>query len=196
MNDGNRTRQHVDALLRQYPELEPWDLQRLVPGYDIPSNINDGWRVGNSYYGPDGLRAGGRRQGGHVVTRPEGYVPWQSVVQPDGRHAYDPNVAPYDQYPRTRDQELDIGRPSLLPQARQFEFMMNRSDNFVHQPGEVVTMGIDYDQMRTAAPQPMVDQYGRPVLPPGFVAPQGLMGPPPNPRNPAGGYGGSYGGQR
>ena len=135
--------------------------------------------------------------GDYVVTRPEGYVPYQSVVQPDGRYAYNPNQ---DQYPRRRDEERASGRMALLPQARQFEFTTNRSDNYVNRPGEEVTMGINYDQMRTAAvpppQQPMLEQYGRPALPPAFVPPQGLMGPSPNPRNRAGGCGGSYGGRR
>lgn len=123
-------------------------------------------------------------------------MPYQSVVQPDGRYAYNPNQ---DQYPRKRGQGLFSARTAFLPQARQFEFTMNRSDNFVHQPGEVVTMGINHDRMRTAAPpsqQPMLDHNGRPVLPPGSVAAQGSLGPPPNPRNPADRYGGGYGGQR
>jgi hypothetical protein len=77
--------------------------------------------------------------------------------------------------------------------------MLNRSDHYMHQPGEEVVMGFDYSQMRTATiaqpQQPMLDQYGRPVLLPGSAATQGLMAPPPDPRYPAGGYG-SYGGQR
>lgn len=65
-------------------------------------------------------------------------------------------------------------------------------------------MGIYYDHMRTATitqhQQPMVDQYGRPVLQQqpaagqgsgqGYM--QGAMGPP----DPRDGYGGGYGGQR
>ena len=146
-------------------------------------------------YQSDGIRRGGLSPDDYVVTRPGGYVPYQSVIQPDGRYAYDPNQ---DQYPRMTYHELMSGRTAFLPQARQFEFMMSRSDKHVHRPGEMVEMGINYDQMRTAASpqQPMLDQYGRPVLQPGFAAPQGLMGPTPRPGNPAGGYGGSYGGQR
>lgn len=78
--------------------------------------------------------------------------------------------------------------------------MMNRSDNFVHQAGEVVTMGINYDQMRTATVLPlqqsMLDQYGRPVLPLGSVAAQGPLGALPDARYAAGGYGGRYSGWR
>jgi len=152
---------------------------QYLSNYDIPTSMAEGWKFDRSYYGSDGMQRGQHRDGDYVVTRPHGYVPYQSVVQPYGRYAYNPNQ---DQYPRRRDEERASGRTALLPQVRQFEFTMNRSDNYVHRPGEVVTMGIDYDQMPTAVvpppQQPMLDQYGRPTLPPGFVAPQGLLGHP------------------
>ena len=176
MNNPHQAYRTFDPSTGRYLVLEPRDLQWAIPGYDIPTNMPAGWRSNGSYYTPEGLWNHRSRQGDYIVTRPEGYVPYQSVVQPDGRHAYDPNEASWERYPRTRAEELESGRTALLPQARQFEFMLNRSDNYVHRPGEKVEMGINYDQMRTA--------------------PQGLMGPPPNPRNPSGGYGGSHGGQR
>jgi hypothetical protein len=172
------------------PLTKPWD---RLPNYDIPGEIDAGWRCGyqgNNHYDSNGLSNYQNRTRDHVVTRPEGYVPYQSVVQPDGRYAYNPHRT---QYPRTRNEEYDAGRTALLPAARQYEFMLNRSDNYVHRPGEVVTMGIDYDQMRTAPirqpQQPMMDQYGRPVVQ-GPI--HGSMGPPPLPHM----YGSYYGGQR
>lgn len=111
--------------------------------------------------------------------------------------AYDPDRI---QYPRRAVDELREGYRAYDHATRQFEFMMNRSDNFVHQPGEVVTMGINYDQMRTATvlplQQPMLDQYGRPVLLLGSVAEQIRLGSPPDARYAAGGYGGQYSGWR
>lgn len=110
MSDGYQTRQHIDAVLRQYPNLEPWDLQRLVPDNDVPSNMGEGWKLGRISYQSDGIRRGGISPDDYVVTRPGGYVPYQSVVQPAGRYAYDPNQ---DQYPRTMGQELISGRTAV-----------------------------------------------------------------------------------
>jgi hypothetical protein len=192
----DRRDQRIDPATGRYYSLPPWELQYLIPNYDVRTNIRNGWRVdpGNIYYSSDGMARHRYRENDYIVTRPEGYVPYQSVVQPDGRYAYNPDQ---HQYPYTRDQELDAGGIALLPQARQFEFMLNRNNHYPHRPGEAVEMGIDYSQMRTAATQPpqqaTLDQYGRPVLLPGPAATQGSMGPPPNP---AGGYGGDYGGQR
>jgi hypothetical protein len=183
----------LDPATGEYVYLEPWELQHIIPNYDVPTDIPAGWRHGNegrNYYAPDGMASYESRTGQHLVTRPEGYVPYQSVVQPDGRFAYNPNQ---DQYPRSRAQELRSGRRALLPQARQYEFMLNRSDHYVHQPGEVVEMGVDFGHMRTAPmpqpQQPMIDQYGRPVVQ-GPI--HGSMGPPPLPHM----YGGYGGGQR
>jgi len=186
---------------------------------DVPTNMFSGWRLGGrSYFDANGIGHNQRTQD-WVVTRPEGYVPYQSIVQPDGRHAYDPNAFSRDQYPRTRHQEL--GRTALLPAARQYEFMLNRSDHYPHQPGEAVEMGLNYNQMRTqpwpanpiapsgsgyiGAQQPMLDQYGRSMLLQGSAVMQAplqgpmqgpMMGPPPDPRYPPGGYGGNGGGRR
>jgi hypothetical protein len=182
-----------DPATGQYVYLQPWELQHIIPDYDIPESIAAGWRKGNegrSYFGPDGMSRYQNRGREYIVTRPEGYVPYQSVVQPNGRYAYNPNQ---HQYPRTRSEELGSGGMALLPQARQYEFMVNRSDHYVHQPGEVVEMGINYDQMRTAPvpqpQQPIMDQYGRPVVQGPIY---GSMGAPPLPHM----YGGYGGGQR
>ena len=127
---------------------------------DVPSRTRmlDGWRIGDRHYKSDGTRR--TRQGfdapaDFVVTRPDGYVPYQSVVQPDGRYAYDPNQ---DQYPRTSIQE----RQAYDHAIRQMEFALNRSDHYEHQPGEEVVMGFDYSQMRTMP--------GYPVVLPGLAA--------------------------
>ena len=111
-----------------------------------------GWRLGNRSYSQQG--SGVMPRGGvadYVVTRPEGYVPYQSVVQPDGRYAYNANQ---DRYPQTQNFEQRAGRQALSPTARQTEFLLNRWDNYVHWPDEAVEMGINYSQMRT---QPMPD---------------------------------------
>lgn len=128
--------------------------------YDIPDDIYSGWRIGSRNYSRNGHGLRGRDD--YVVTRPEGYVPYQSVIQRDGRHAYNPNLDRREQYPRTRDEEQNSGRMALLPQARQYEFALNRSDHYVHRPGQEVVMGIDQSQMRI---QPMsaaeLTQYSR-----------------------------------
>lgn len=164
----------------------PWDLD---PNYDVP-RYRDGWRLPQGYFSPDGMARNPAYGSGYVVTRPAGYAPYQSVVQPDGRYAYNPSQ---DQYPRTVGQERLSGRTTLHPASRQVESIVNRSNHYVHRPGEVVTMGIDYDQMRTAPirqpQQPMMDQYGRPVV---QGPARGSMGPPPLPHM----YGGNRGGQR
>jgi hypothetical protein len=68
----------------------------MLEEYDDPAvDMVEGWRLGGKYYRSDGTRRV-RGSGDFVVTRPRGYVPYQSVVQPDGRYAYDPNQ---DQYP-------------------------------------------------------------------------------------------------
>lgn len=160
----------------QLQDLHPSELQHLIPNYDVPDKIRDGWRMPSAYYSAEGMSR--THPGDYIVTRPEGYVPYQSVVQPDGRYAYNPD---HRQYPRKQGQELRPGRNALHPASRQIEFIVNRGNHYPHQPGEEVRMGINYDQMRTATipqpQQPMVDQYGRPMV-------QGY------------GYGGSYGGQR
>ena len=159
---------------------------------DVPDRIPAGWRIGRNYYTPGGFPRNYPQSGNYIVTRPEGYTPYQSVEQSDGRYAYDPNRV---QYPRRSQDELNSGRAALHPATRQVEFIVNRSNHYPHQPGEQVRMGIDSSQMRTAAVQPpqqaMLNQYGRPVLPQPV---QGAMGPPQGPRYPAGGYGGLGGG--
>lgn len=64
---------------------------------DVPDRIGAGWRIGANHYTPGGLSRRNPQSGGYIATRPEGYTPYQSVEQPDGRYAYDPNRV---QYPR------------------------------------------------------------------------------------------------
>jgi hypothetical protein len=98
------------------------------------------------YYTSDGMARSRQSTNDYIVTRPEGYMRYQSAVQPDSRYAYNPD---HRQYPVSRGQKLRPGRNALHPTSRQVEFIVNRSDHYVHQPGEVVEMGINYDQMRT-----------------------------------------------
>lgn len=185
---------------RRNVEYHAWRATMNDGAEDIPSRVLDGWKIGTRHYASDTTRRtkdGFPAPNDYLVTRPDGYVPYQSVVQPDGRYAYDPNRVQYAQ--RAVD-EIREGYRVYDHATQQFEFMMNRSDNFVHQPGEVVTMGINYDQMRTAVvlppQQPMLDQYGRPVLPSGSMVAQGPSGAPLDARYATGGYGGQYNGWR
>jgi hypothetical protein len=190
---GRERPRRIDRRTAEYHNLRALQVDT---NDDVPDRIVAGWRIGGSYYTPEGFLRGTRGSAEYIVTRPEGYTPYQSVVQPDGRYAYDPNQV---QYPRRSYEEVNHDRAALHPSARQVEFIANRSDHYVHRPDQAVRMGIDYDQIRTQpAPagallppgsghmgvqQPMLDQYGRPVL----------QGPSPDPRH---GYGGSHSGQR
>jgi hypothetical protein len=169
---------------RRYVQYHALRARQNDSADDVPSRMLDGWRIGDRHYKSDGTRRtrhGFDAAADFVVTRPDGYVPYQSVVQPDGRYAYDP----HQEYPERSIDELREGRLASDHGIRQTEFALNRSGHYMHHPGEEVVMGFDYSQMRT--------HPGHPVLLPGLAAVQGCMGPPPDPRYPAGGYGG-YGG--
>lgn len=129
---------------------------------DIPSDTEEGWRI-NKRRHPRNNVAPGDRSADDVYTRRTGYVPYQSVVQDGGHHAYDPHG---HQYPQSSD--VGYAQAALDPTARRQEFMRNRSGYYVHLPGEQVVMGIDENRMRTqpmpaaAMPQP----GGQPVQQP------------------------------
>lgn len=140
---------------------DPWGNSRRDAPSDWrnrghPPNIDDRWWIRDRDYG-QGID--------DVVTRPAGYVPYQSVVQPDGRYAYNPA----QDYPRTVDEEMALGRRAQTTAERRQEFMRHRSDLYPHLGGEQVRMVVDYSRMRTqpmpaaGIPQPNVDapQRGR-----------------------------------
>lgn len=128
---------------------------------DIPSDT-EGWKINRRQYSRK-LVAPGDRSADDVYTRHTGYVPYQSVVQDGGHHAYDPHG---HQDPQSND--VGYAHAALDPIARRREFMQNRSGYYAHLPGEQVVMGIDENRMRTqpmpaaAMPQP----GGQPVQQP------------------------------
>lgn len=52
----------------------------------------------DEWYGPRGNGTYGRVDPRTVLTRPADYVPFQSMPQPDGRHAYNPWGRQYPQF--------------------------------------------------------------------------------------------------
>lgn len=125
----------------------PWnDPLQDMRNDDIPSDTEEGWRINRRRY-PRNNVAPGDRSADDVYTRHTGYVPYQSVVQDDGHHAYDSHGY---QYPQSSD--VGYAQAALGPTARRREFMQNCSGYYLHLPGGQVVMEIDENRMGT---QPM-----------------------------------------
>lgn len=75
---------------------------------------DEGWRINDWHYPPGGKSLNGQLASS-VVPRAWGYVPYQSMFDPDGRHAYDPSAV---QYPRMRRNERAEGRVAETPDQR------------------------------------------------------------------------------
>jgi hypothetical protein len=85
-----------------------------------------GWRI-NGYDYPDSQYQMMRRQAevNDVVPRPMGYTPFQSMFEPDGRHAYNPAGRQYPQtifaerqYASSRRAETPLDRVQAYEQVR------------------------------------------------------------------------------
>ncbi|KAM0716892.1 hypothetical protein Q7P37_006744 [Cladosporium fusiforme] len=119
-------------------ELRPYGRNPLAPmGRPVQNDTSrdiSGWYV-------DGLSTFALGQDERFAVRPEGYRPFQSINEPDGRHAYDPDAL----YPRIgaaadvsdidqRIAEYRANRPLGLPQHATFEFGV-RDRGYYDQPG-------------------------------------------------------------
>lgn len=61
-----------------------------LPGPDIMGHRGEWYGSGaDGRYGADQSR---------MKTRPDGYFPFQSILEPDGRHAYNPRAPQYPQF--------------------------------------------------------------------------------------------------
>lgn len=161
-----------------------WDPRRT------PLNLDEGWRVDEYDYPPVGQAANANgRSVNDVCTRPAGYVPFQSMNQPDVRHGYNPA----DRYPRLSNDERDLGRRAETWEDRRF---INTTPATMRQPQTVpLEVGpfragghVEHVQRREAllpvrrdhAPARMIDARAHPFLPgspsPGPLVPM----PPPN----------------
>jgi hypothetical protein len=95
-----------------------------------------GWTIAGVEYQeiqPTGSRFAPARAN-EVVTRPSGYVPYQSMFEPDGRHAYDPAGR---RYPQLRSAETGSGRRAETPLDRYTAFEALRPDRRWAPPTDV-----------------------------------------------------------
>lgn len=72
---------------RRNVEYHAWRAIMNDGAEDNPSRVLDGWKIGSRHYASDTTRRtkdSFPAPNDYVVTRPDGYVPYQSVVQPDG----------------------------------------------------------------------------------------------------------------
>lgn len=74
--------------------------------------LRSGWRVDGTNYWDSGTRAA---RSNNVVTRAQGYIPYQSIYEPDGRHAYNPAAR---QYPQVNYDERQAGLIAETPTDR------------------------------------------------------------------------------
>lgn len=94
-----------DERQRRYAETRP-SLENYPPGHTWEfGGKRPGW-FGSSDDGPYGADATRMRR------QPDGYRPFQSIRQPDGRHAYDPAAQQYPRY--DLPQQIPGGRQSSL----------------------------------------------------------------------------------
>lgn len=85
---------------------------------EVPEDERAGWTI-------DGFYASGG-----AVTRPADYVPFQSIFEPDGRHAYDPSQLPY---PRTIRTERTLGLPANIRRDRRDQWDSIRPGGLHHE---------------------------------------------------------------
>jgi hypothetical protein len=158
------------------------NIQRIMQGYSSRAHRDErlldggegseflaGWTVDGTQYPEVNQRtvAYGPARANEVVTRPPGYVPYQSGFNPFGDHAYQPGAR---QYPQLRSDEIASGRMAETTTDRH-RAQQTWPPLLTQNPNRTVEMrveGIDY----RSAPQPMQQ---RPV-PTGHY-----MRPPPRP---------------
>lgn len=124
----------------------------------------EGWRIDGWYYPPKVVSLNGQTDDG-IVTRPYGYVPYQSMFDPDGRHAYDRSAT---QYPRMRRDEQAMGRVAETPDERALAYNVLRPSRRFCFKNDTKPLAIDYDvaitrdQGRGRSPSGMrIDDVGR-----------------------------------
>jgi hypothetical protein len=163
--------------------------------------MQPGWTINGVSYRekPQGNVASGPVRANDVVTRPSGYVPYQSVFSLSGEHAYNPGAR---QYPQTRYDEVTSGRIAETPTDR-LRAQQAWAPGLVQNPNRPVEMrvaGIDYTGHGMPPPQnqqhysivPGGANRGRPDY--GYLgAPSGLWDGYANARNNNQGWGGGYG---
>jgi hypothetical protein len=158
---------NIPRIMHGFQSRAHRDKRRLDGGEG--SEFEAGWTIDGTRYPEIAPRAVayGPARANEVVTRPPGYVPYQSVFSPFGDHAYQPGAR---QYPQLRQDEIASGRMAETPRDR---FRAQQSwppilTQNLNRSVEMRVEGIDY----RSAPQPVQQ---RPV-PTGHYMP-----PPPRP---------------
>jgi hypothetical protein len=137
-----------------------------------------GWTIAGVQYPEIGAFSDRSRpaRANQVVTRPAGYVPYQSVFSPFGDHAYNPGAR---QYPQLWYDEVASGRIAETPTDR-FVAQQAWPPQLTHDPNIPVEMrvaGIDYrDAPPYRDPLPWRPAPRTPPVPTGYGMP-----PPPRP---------------
>jgi hypothetical protein len=134
------------------------NIQRIMQGYYSRAHTDErllhggegikfhaGWTVNGTQYPEFGRQAvpHGPARANEVVTRPPGYVPYQSGFSPFGDHAYQPGAR---QYPQLRQDEIASGRMAETPRDR-FTAQQSWPPVLAQNPNRSVEMrveGIDY----------------------------------------------------
>jgi hypothetical protein len=118
------------------------EIREDVPREDLP-----GWNLPT----PSGQYLERNGRASRVVTRPSDYVPYQSLAEPDGRHAYNPAGR---QYPRSFREEQRSGRVAHRAADRQNLWDQIRPDPIYHPPGATIDLPLrdDYRNIRPAPP--------------------------------------------
>lgn len=125
---------------RRYATHEE-EIEEDVPRSDLP-----GWRLPtpSAYLDHDGRSS-------RIVTRPSDYVPYQSIAQPDGRHAYDPAAR---QYPQPFREERRSGRVAHRAADRQNLWDQIRPNPMYHPPGATIELPYRDDPRNMPPPPP------------------------------------------
>jgi hypothetical protein len=163
-------REHLRELQDAFP---PDDDTPLIPA----------WKVNGRRYRESQRHTFHQAEANNIVPRPTGYVPFQSMYEPDGRHAYDPRGR---QYPQTVTAETNWGLRTETPLERSQAYELVRPDSGWVVPN--VPFELHVEGIHNA---------------PGYLSDRQLMPPPPRPdqsiyRSMTGQYGtgpGGYQGQ-
>lgn len=133
---------------------------------------NEGWTINDWHYPPGGKSLNGQLTSS-IVPRAAGYVPYQSMFDPDGHHAYDRSAV---QYPRMRRNERADGRVAETPYERTLAYQEMRPRG--HEINEIKPLGIysdgvvTRDQGRGRSPSGMrINDSRRRTLPDHFHEP-------------------------
>lgn len=131
---------NADRPARSYLTHEE-EIEEDVPRDDLP-----GWRLPtpSAYLDRDGRST-------RLVTRPSDYVPYQSIAQPDGRHAYDPAAR---QYPQAFREERRSGRVAHRAADRQNLWNQIRPNPIYHPPGATIELPYRDDSRNMPPPRP------------------------------------------